>query len=156
MPMTITIPNDDPLFRAKRNRLADAGLATSQAFQLSAHSPVPEHLLAYLRLTFATTEEEVAAVVFDNQDTVISMENEQVALSALMAHLQKRLDAYRTSIEEDDDIISNPSSTARQVVAASLLRAEKSILFGTLKHISERGKDYNIGIMSDFRGVTIV
>eukprot|EP00889_Picochlorum_renovo_P002438 jgi/Picre1/29468/NNA_004856.t1 len=156
MPMTITIPNDDPLFRAKRNRLADAGLATSQAFQLSAHSPVPEHLLAYLRLTFATTEEEVAAVVFDNQDAVISMENEQVALSALMAHLQKRLDAYRTSIEEDDDIISNPSSTARQVVAASLLRAEKSILFGTLKHISERGKDYNIGIMSDFRGVTIV
>lgn len=158
MPVTITIPSDDPLFRMKRSIVSEHGLSTNQTFQLSASNPVPENLLAYLRLTFARTEEDVKKATFDKSDTLLSEENERVALSALMAHLQKKLDGYATSMEQDDDIISDQQSTARQVVAARLLRAEKSILFEALQQTSNRGKGYSIGILSkdDYRGVTLV
>ena len=156
MAITITIPNDDPLFRLKRGIVSDQGLSTSQTFQLSATKPIPDNLLPYLRLTFAKTEQEVRQAIFDNNDAIISSDNEQMALSALMAHLQKRLDGYKSSMEADDEIISDPKSTARQVVAARLLKAEKSILYGTLQAVSGRAKDYSIGIVSDYRGVSIV
>ena len=158
MSVTVTIPSNDPLFRMKRSIVSESGLSTNQTFQLSASSPIPDNLLAYLRLTFARTEEDVRKSSFDGNESIISEENERVALSALMAHLQKKLDGYATSMEQDDNIISDPNSTARQVVAARLLRAEKSILFGSLQETSNRGKAYSIGILSedDYRGVILV
>lgn len=158
MPVTVTIPTDDPFFRMKRSIVSEHGLSTSQTFQLSASNPIPQNLLPYLRLTFARTEADIRRASFDGNEIVISEENERVALSALMAHLQKKLDGYASSMEQDEDTISDPTSTARQVVAARLLRAEKSILFGALQQTSTRGRDYSIGILSedDYRGVTLV
>ena len=39
---------------------------------------------------------------------------------------------YKTSREEDDAVVADPSAGPRQKVAARLLRIEKSILSGTL------------------------
>ena len=42
---------------------------------------------------------------------------------------------YKTSIEEDDGVVADPSAGPRQKVAARLLRIEKSILSGALSSL---------------------
>lgn len=44
--------------------------------------------------------------------------------------LRRRQAAYRTTIEQDDAIIADPTTGPRQTVAARLLRIEKQILAG--------------------------
>ena len=162
MAVSITIPNNnDDLFRLKRSIVSSESLnlSTSQTFQLSASKPIPEFMLPYLRLAFATTKEECEKVDFQNNDAIVSPENEQLVLSAIMAHIQKRLDRYLTSMDEDETIIMNPESNARQVVAAKLLRAEKSILLESLGCIADRAmKGATVGMLSEeaYRGVKIV
>jgi hypothetical protein len=126
----VVIPSDDPLYREKRARLAELDLSTQQTFQLSAVdvSPLPPLLLPYLRLCYASTQEELWAVQFGDQAGPVSTANEAKALGHLGSHLGRRLKGYRRSVEEDDAIIADPSTGPRQAVAARLLRIEKRIL----------------------------
>lgn len=126
----VIIPSDDPLYREKRARLAEQDLSTQQTFQLSAveATPLPPLLLPYLRLCYASTQEDLWAVQFGDQTRSISTANEAKALGHLGSHLAQRLKGYRTSVEEDDAIIADPSTAPRQSVAARLLRIEKRIL----------------------------
>jgi hypothetical protein len=161
MAVTITIPNNnDDLFRLKRSIVSSESLklSTNQTFQLSASKPIPEHLLPYLRLAFAGSQEECERVNFQDDDAIVSTENEQLVLSALMAHIQNRLDRYLTSMDQDETTITNPDSTARQVVAAKLLRAEKAILLESLGRVADRAmKGSTVGMLSQeaYRGVKI-
>jgi histone-lysine N-methyltransferase SETD3 len=50
----------------------------------------------------------------------------------LIAQLRLRLSRYRTTIEQDEAIIVDPSTGPRQTVAARLLKIEKGILQGCL------------------------
>jgi len=156
MPLTIIIPSHDPFYRMKRGRLAELQFSTQQTFQLSAMDPLPENLLSYLRLTFAKSEEDIWKVEFGTSAACISEQNECIVLSALINHLQERLGGYKTSIDEDDAVIADPSSTPRHAVASRLLRIEKTILLGTLNSITQLSKDYDIGIVSDTGGVMFV
>lgn len=47
--------------------------------------------------------------------------------------LRRRQAAYRTTIEQDDVIIADPTTGPRQTVAARLLRIEKQILAGAMQ-----------------------
>ena len=47
--------------------------------------------------------------------------------------LRRRQAAYRTTIEQDDATIADPSTGPRQTVAARLLRIEKQILAAALQ-----------------------
>ena len=163
MAVTITIPNNnDDLFRLKRAIVSseDLNLSTSQTFQLSLNKPVPDHMLPYLRLAFATNEADCRKVDLTNNDVCISDENEGLVLSALMAHIQKKLDRYLTSMDQDESTIVDKNSTARQVVAAKLLRAEKAILLESLGAIADRAMKHGggVGMLSEeaYRGVKIV
>lgn len=47
--------------------------------------------------------------------------------------LRRRQAAYRTTVEQDDAIIADPTTGPRQTVAARLLRIEKQILAGAVQ-----------------------
>lgn len=153
MPFSVVIPSNDPLYILKRSRLSEMDLSTQQTFQLTEREPLPEDLIPYLRLTYARTEEDVWKVQFNEGKQPISKENEEMVLSAMIAYLQERMSAYRSSIEEDEAVIADIGSHPRSVVAAQLLRIEKMILLRTLNRITEMSKGYNIGIVSDMQGV---
>ena len=140
IPMGITIPSDDPLYREKRARLAEQDLSTQQTFQLSASTPLPlpPKLLPYLRLTFASTEEELWAVKFDDSAATVSKENEFKVLAQLAGYLQRKLSGYKTTIEQDNAIVDDPDSGPRQTVAARLLRIEKRILLDALQQVMKQ------------------
>lgn len=134
--ITITIPSTDPLYRLKMTRLAEHQLSTQQAFQLTKAEPLPSQLLPYMRLVNAVTEEGVREVVFTTSSVVtVSKENENMVMAQLIRCLQKRLSGYKTTIEEDDAVIADPSSGPRRTVAAKLLKIEKTILQGSLKAV---------------------
>jgi len=142
--ITITIPSSDPLYRLKMTRLSGHQLSTQQAFQLTKAEPLPDQLLPYMRLVNAATEEDVRRVVFNNDTSggedggkggALSVENESMVLAQLITCLKKRLSGYKTTIEEDDAIIADPTSGPRRTVAAKLLKIEKTILQGSLKAV---------------------
>eukprot|EP00887_Chlorella_sp_A99_P007961 scaffold12.g7961.t1 len=128
LPLAITIPSSDSLYRLKRDRLAEAGLSTQQVFQLARRQPLPEQLLPYLRLVNAASEEEAWRVVFGAGAGPVSPANERLVLSQLIAHLRARLQQYRTTIAEDEATIADPASGPRATVAAKLVKIEKEIL----------------------------
>jgi len=136
LPLGITMPSDDPLYREKRARLAEQDLSTQQTFQLSGSSdPIPMQLLPYLRLIYASSVEEMWAVRFGAEAAPVSFANETRVLAQLIQHLQRRLDGYKYDVEEYDSIIKDDTTGPRQTVAARLLRIEKGILKGSLEAI---------------------
>ncbi|KAL4522696.1 hypothetical protein Ndes2437A_g07455 [Nannochloris sp. 'desiccata'] len=137
LPLGVVIPSDDPLYREKRNKLAENELSTQQTFQMTrgTDTPLPENVLPYLRLVFASTTEELAAVKFGKEGKPVSDANEARVLAQLAGYLQKRLAGYKTTIQQDASTIANPCSGARQTVAARLLRIEKYILQGALEQV---------------------
>ncbi|PSC74659.1 3-oxoacyl-[acyl-carrier] synthase chloroplastic isoform B [Micractinium conductrix] len=136
LPLSITIPSEDPLYRMKRDKLAEQGLSTQQTFQLTAAAPLPPQLLPYLRVVHATRAEDVAVVQLGEGVTwqcseralQVAPENELTALNQLITVLRLRLSRYRTTIEEDEAVIADPTVKPRHAVAARLLRSEKGIL----------------------------
>lgn len=137
IPLGIVIPSDDPLYRQKRARLAEQDLSTQQTFQLSAAgpNPLPPQIVPYLRLTFASTEEELWAVQFGDNSAAVSQANEAKVLGQLAGYLQRKLAGYKTTIEQDRAIIEDPTAGPRQTVAARLLRIEKRILLDALQQV---------------------
>ncbi|PRW57651.1 3-oxoacyl-[acyl-carrier] synthase chloroplastic isoform A [Chlorella sorokiniana] len=133
LPLSFTIPSSDPLYRQKRDALAQHDLSTQQTFQLQRSAPLPPQLLPYLRVVFATRAEDIAAASFGEDATPVSPENETTVLNQLIHLLQRRQAAYRTTIEQDDAIIADPTTGPRQTVAARLLRIEKQILAGAVQ-----------------------
>ena len=150
LPLGITIPSDDPLYRLKMQKLAEKGnnLSTQQTFQLSRFDPLPANLLSYLSCAFAVTEEEVQAVEFPTNDdpkeqnlrVSLSAPNTQRGLAQLGKELDRRISGYRTTIAEDDAIVEDPNVGARERVAARLLRIEKSILLAAQKKLHDEYK----------------
>ncbi len=140
LPLQVTLSSDDPLYPAKRARLGETELSTQQTFQLGGPTPdpLPPTLLPYLRLAYASTEAEVAAVQFGDAAAPINEANEARVMAQLTGVLQRRLAGYRTTIAEDDAVIADPTSGARPTVAARLLRKEKKILGGALAMVMAR------------------
>lgn len=163
LPLGVTIPSDDPLYRLKMQKLADNGnLSTQQTFQLSRSNPLPDQLLAYLCCAFATTEEEINEVEFPDDESSVegrtrrdatSMpgpdsssspsamvkagKSARRALNQLSMELERRLSKYGTTIAEDDAIVDDPDTGARERVSARLLRIEKSILLAAQRKLKE-------------------
>ena len=139
LPLSITIPNADPLYRLKMSTLAEQSLSTQQAFQLSCQKmPLPEQLVPYLRLVSASTEEEIKKVRFGEDAVPVSTANERLVLAQLIHFLKTRLAGYKTTIEEDDCIIADPTSGPRRTVAARLLKIEKTILQNAMSAVMIR------------------
>lgn len=149
------LPSDDPLYREKRARLSEQQLSTQQTFQLTPKEPIPPLLIPYLRLAFATSEQELWAVDFHDAKPV-SWTNEKKVLSRLMGVLQKRLSTYSGSIQDDEAVIQDPTSGPRKTVAARLLRLEKIMLNRALSEVVELPGSKNIdGTVDGDDGVKI-
>ena len=144
--VTVTLPNDDPLFAAKRAALQrGTASATTASFKLTAKDPLPAGLVPYLRLAFCKDAAFVAgadplkaaaggseASSSNSSSPPLGPEVEAAALGALTRHLRRRLQAYGTSIEEDDATVASERTGPREKVAARLLRIEKRILGAAL------------------------
>jgi len=128
LPLTAQISQNDPLLNVKRAALKAGGMSTRQDFKLSRQSPVPEQLLPFLRLAHAETPEEVAAVSLEGAGAPANPHNESLAVSHLVGHLRARLSAYPTTVEMDRIMEQDPRASAKQRVAARLVRIEKEIL----------------------------
>ncbi|GFR44785.1 hypothetical protein Agub_g6117, partial [Astrephomene gubernaculifera] len=137
--ITVTLPTSDPLYPAKRAAVHEAGLATSQTFDISAARPLPDLLLPYMQLALAATPQQVAAVSFVPGAPAHDAETDAAALSALMSHLQGRLAAYPHPLWRDLEIIDDPAASPRQKVAARLTKIEKSLLGAAAEALAARG-----------------
>lgn len=128
LPLSVTIPSADPLYRQKRDKLAAHSLSTQQTFQLQRNQDLPSDLLPYMRLVAAEDLQQLEAVEFGEEAVPLSPANERVVLSQLIGRLRERLSRYGTTVEQDDAVIADPTSRARAVLSARLVRIEKIIL----------------------------
>lgn len=153
--VTITIPSQDPLFRAKRLALQPHSLSTQQVFDLSVRGLSPT-LLPWLRLALATDEDQVNKVRFppapsrgpgttpppstppepsptENLDPNV----EKKIADLLSAYIARRLSGYKAS----QKVGSSDQHTARQLAASRLIAAEKRILDSSLHSLQQSNPD---------------
>lgn len=111
----VTIPSEDPLYRLKRDRLADQGHSTRETFQLQLATPLPPKLLPYLRLVHATREEDVLAVNWEVPGPV-SSENELAVLNQVRFGAQTAVHRLHGSASDCvDQIDAIPVTSANQL-----------------------------------------
>lgn len=122
--LMVTLPSNDPLFRAKRTVLSEAGLSSQQAFDMQRTQALPSQLLPYMRVCLSDKELSWAQATAGP----VSPEAEALACAQLISYLDTRLAGYPTSIEEDSATIESSSAIPRQKVAARLVRIEKQLL----------------------------
>uniref|UniRef100_A0A383VYM3 Rubisco LSMT substrate-binding domain-containing protein n=1 Tax=Tetradesmus obliquus TaxID=3088 RepID=A0A383VYM3_TETOB len=132
LPLVVTLPANDPLYKVKRGILQEENLSTLQTFDMKRGQPLPPLLLPYLRLAFATTHEQLDKVVFSEGAAAFDPQLEQIAACHLAAHLNERMAGYKHPLWRDLEILEDPEASPRQKVAARLTKIEKSILQGCL------------------------
>ncbi|KAG2486389.1 hypothetical protein HYH03_014967 [Edaphochlamys debaryana] len=136
---TFTLSTSDPLFQLKRARLTEAGLASQQAFDVSASKPLPPAMVPYMALALAGSPEQVAAVSFAEGGPAAPPELMAAALAALAAYTSRRQQAYAHPLWRDLEILADSRATPREKVAARLTKVEKSILAACLDALKARG-----------------
>lgn len=139
MTITATISNSDPLFPQKRMLLQQHNMSSQHTFQLQRCHDLPPTLLPYLRLAHCDSKEELKkhAAAFTTGSLPLAEDQEAQVLQNLTSCIQRRLNRYRTTKEEDDAVVADPTAGPREKVASRLLRIEKSILTGALNEIAK-------------------
>eukprot|EP00271_Cylindrocystis_brebissonii_P021839 TRINITY_DN8071_c1_g1_i1.p1 TRINITY_DN8071_c1_g1~~TRINITY_DN8071_c1_g1_i1.p1 ORF type:complete len:547 (-),score=89.83 TRINITY_DN8071_c1_g1_i1:824-2464(-) len=135
---------NDPLYQSKRAIVQKNSLLTKNVFQVfkGREKDAVVEMMPYLRLGNVTDPLEMESVSFAQGPVCgVSPCIEIAVLVQLEEYFQGRLDAYQTSIHEDDAVIADSSSPPKKVVATKLLRIEKQILLNTLAAIRELKAD---------------
>eukprot|EP00891_Asterochloris_glomerata_P000308 jgi/Astpho2/308/fgenesh1_pg.00010_%23_65_t len=135
--LTATIPSSDRLYPQKRNALQQLSLSSQQSFWLLRHQDLPDTLMPFLRLAHCQDEEALRHPSLHALQQPLPAEQERALLANLASCLQRRLNRYRTSSEQDEAVIADPAAGPREKVAARLLKLEKSILTGALNKVAE-------------------
>jgi len=143
MQMTVSIPQTDPLFSRKRSILQTAELTSKTTFNLTEAEPLPPKLLPFMRFALIQDAGKLDSLKFDDMARPVTPENEAAAVSMLSTHIRAKLSQYQTTVDKDTRIIDDPHATAKQKIAAKLLRIEKRILQGTLAKLEAMGIDTN-------------
>ena len=127
----IQLNPDDPLFQAKRLAVQEElGLGSSSEFQLfrDASEPWSPTLLPFLRIAMSADHGELSACYENAAADEISEGNERRARAALARYASSKLQAYPTTMLEDDDIAADESQPLKRRLVARLVRIEKATL----------------------------
>ncbi|XP_077394465.1 actin-histidine N-methyltransferase isoform X2 [Festucalex cinctus] len=139
------ISKSERLYAMKAEVLAHAGLPVSCVYVLHSNgSPVSAQLLAFLRV-FCMTEEELQDYLLGDSvnkilklsspDYPVSWENEIKLWTFLETRVTLLLKNYKTTPEEDIDMLQQPDLSAHARVAIQLRLAEKQILLKSLASV---------------------
>ena len=155
MPLTLSMPADDPMGAAKELLLSKASLsARDETFMLHAGSPPPPKLLSYARVLVLQEHELHLLTDGELPASPLSRSNEEYAFRLIASRIDALLAEYPTTPEEDEYSLSallGSSSRSRALaskdgerrgaaVCASLL--EKRLLASTIGALSAGVQDY--------------
>eukprot|EP00850_Spirogloea_muscicola_P006646 SM000032S12030 [mRNA] locus=s32:3530:6968:- [translate_table: standard] len=95
-------------------------------------------MLPYLRLGHVSDPEDMDSVGFaEGPICPVSPCNERAVLGQLAGYFKSRLDAYKSTLEEDVAVIADDQTCPKKKVATQLLRIEKRILNSALSTVQE-------------------
>jgi len=141
------IEEEELNYSIKQEVLSSYGIVSNQLpFQLR-KGEIPQALLGALRVQRATSED--LPKLNTAFDSILSLENENLVIQDLKAFLQSAIDAFPTSLEEDETILQTnnetPSLGEVEVMAIILRKGEKEILHSVLDLLEQ----YEINIFGD-------
>uniref|UniRef100_UPI00358EE006 actin-histidine N-methyltransferase n=1 Tax=Myxine glutinosa TaxID=7769 RepID=UPI00358EE006 len=139
------VSKSDRLFAMKSEILARGGIPASTMFSLHCgEMPVPAQLLAFLRIFCMTEGELKECLVGENvmekifrlgdPDFPVSWDNEVKLWTFLETRVSLLLKTYKTSLQEDENLIADPQTSYRTKMAVRLRKAEKEILQGVVRY----------------------
>ncbi|XP_075048346.1 actin-histidine N-methyltransferase [Mixophyes fleayi] len=147
------VSKSDRLYAMKAEVLARAGIPTSSVFALHVtEPPISAQLLAFLRV-FCMSEEELKEhligdhaidkiFTLGNSEFPVSWENEIKLWTFLEARASLLLKTYRTTVEDDKQILEQGDLSLHAAMVVKLRLVEKEILEKAVKSASDNRKMY--------------
>ncbi|XP_069591523.1 actin-histidine N-methyltransferase [Ranitomeya imitator] len=147
------VSKSDRLYAMKAEVLARAGIPTSSVFALHiTEPPISAQLLAFLRV-FCMSEEELKEhligdhaidkiFTLGNNEFPVSWDNEIKLWTFLETRASLLLKTYRSTVEDDKQILDNGSLSIHAAMAVKLRLVEKEILEKAVKSASDYCKLY--------------
>ncbi|XP_069806691.1 actin-histidine N-methyltransferase isoform X2 [Dendropsophus ebraccatus] len=147
------VSKSDRLYAMKAEVLARAGIPTSSVFALHiTEPPISAQLLAFLRV-FCMTEEELKEHLIGDHaiDKIFTLGNSEFPVSwdteiKLWTFLEARasllLKTYRTTVEDDKQLLDSGELSFHAAMAVKLRLVEKEILETAVKSASDNRKLY--------------
>lgn len=139
-----TFSEQAPYYARKQQILLEHGIQNTAPFTLTLSDPLPQKLVATLRIQ-RMSEEDLASASRAFDPAPFSPENEAMVLEALQQALGGMYHSYLTSIQEDETTIAsavnehNESSVNPHAIMAAQLRVgEKRILRAALEAVAVR------------------
>ncbi|XP_056402055.1 actin-histidine N-methyltransferase [Hyla sarda] len=147
------VSKSDRLYAMKAEVLARAGIPTSSVFALHiTEPPISAQLLAFLRV-FCMSEEELKEhligdhaidkiFTLGNSEFPVSWDNEIKLWTFLEARASLLLKTYRTTVEDDKQLVDSGDLSPHAAMAVKLRLVEKEILEKAVKSASDNCKLY--------------
>ncbi|XP_075700172.1 actin-histidine N-methyltransferase [Rhinoderma darwinii] len=147
------VSKSDRLYAMKAEVLARAGIPTSSVFALHViEPPISAQLLAFLRV-FCMSEEELKEhligdhaidkiFTLGNSEFPVSWDNEIKLWTFLEARASLLLKTYRTTVEDDQQLLDSGDLSLHAAMAIKLRLVEKEILEKAVKSASDNRKLY--------------
>ncbi|ERM94564.1 hypothetical protein AMTRI_Chr04g190680 [Amborella trichopoda] len=145
--LTLEIPESDPFFGDKLDIAESNGFGETAYFNLLLDCGLPEGMLPYLRLAaLGGTDAFLLESIFRNTvwghlELPVSQPNEEFICKAVADACRSALSLYRTTIEEDEELLKKGKLELRLEIAVGVRLGEKKVLNQILKTFEDRGKE---------------
>ncbi|CAL5088390.1 unnamed protein product [Urochloa decumbens] len=132
--VTLEISESDPFYGDKLDIAELNGLGETAYFDIVLDEPLPSQMLTYLRLLcIGGTDAFILEALFRNSvwghlELPLSPDNEESICQVMRDACKSALDAYQTTIQEDEEISQRENLPPRLKIAIGVRAGEKKVL----------------------------
>ncbi|CAN6210687.1 unnamed protein product [Urochloa humidicola] len=132
--VTLEISESDPFYGDKLDIAELNGLGETAYFDIVLDEPLPSQMLTYLRLLcIGGTDAFLMEALFRNSvwghlELPVSPDNEESMCQVMRNACKSALDAYHTTIQEDEELLQTENLPSRLKIAIGVRAGEKKVL----------------------------
>ncbi|KAG2634976.1 fructose-bisphosphate aldolase-lysine N-methyltransferase, chloroplastic-like isoform X2 [Panicum virgatum] len=132
--VTLEISESDPFYGDKLDIAELNGLGESAYFDIVLNEPLPPQMITYLRLLcIGGTDAFLMEALFRNSvwghlELPVSPDNEESICKVMRDACKSALDAYHTTIQEDEELLETENLQSRLKIAIGVRVGEKKVL----------------------------
>ncbi|CAN6166925.1 unnamed protein product [Urochloa humidicola] len=132
--VTLEISESDPFYGDKLDIAELNGLGETAYFDIILDEPLPSQMLTYLRLLcIGGTDAFILEALFRNSvwghlELPLSPDNEESICQVMRDACKSALDAYHTTIQEDEELLQTENLPSRLKIAIGVRAGEKKVL----------------------------
>lgn len=136
--LNIVFNPSSALDESKRSILQQLRLPLSQSILFRPGGQLDEAILTFLRVVYLSAPELDVIEGAINKHHIVSLSNERLVMADLIKKIIQFEKQFLTTVEDDDEILSNPSSSHRMRMMAVYRKGEKTMVSEVRQKLMQR------------------